>query len=224
MRLAVALRPEAVELRVYLAELTQRSGDLAGAIRIMEKLIRDNPGRAADLRYRLGVIYGAAGREEQALKVMTDVLEGEGKDDPRILNYVGYTWADRGVRLAEAERMIRRAIALVPEDGAIVDSLGWVLYKRGLEMRKGGEEQSARSSIEAGLVELERASRLDPGDPTIMNHLGHVYRSLARLSQALGIYRQVLELDIDDAMAGEIRREIEALEAELKGNRSGASR
>jgi tetratricopeptide (TPR) repeat protein len=223
MRDAVALRPDVVDLHVYLAELTQRNGDLPEAVRIMEQLIAQHPSQQTDLNYRLGVIYGAAGQDDRALEIMIKVLEGEGRDDARVLNYVGYTWADKGVQLAEAETMIRRAVELEPEDGAIADSLGWVLYKRGVALRQTGKEVEAVSSLEAAVTELERAVRLEPRDPTILRHLGDAQRSLAHNEEALEIYRRALEYT-EESQANELRREIELLEGQLKGARSGDAR
>ncbi len=87
-------------------------------------------------------------------------------DQPLVLNYLGYSWVDRGIHLDEAFKMLRKAVALRPEDGFIVDSLGWADYRLG-------------DYLEA-VKELERAITLKPGDPTINDHLGDAYWRVGR--------------------------------------------
>jgi tetratricopeptide (TPR) repeat protein len=215
LRLAVRAVPEDERLQVYQARLMQRTGDLTGAVGLMEKLIEADP-TATDLYYDLGVIYGDAGQEDRAVELMLQVLEKK-DDHASALNYVGYTWADRGTRLTEAEDMIRRAAALQPKDGFIVDSLGWVLYKQGLELREQGKESDARANFDLAVSELQRALELlEPDDPIITRHLGDVYRTLSRYSDALDAYRRALVLDPSKEESARIQREIDLLESELK--------
>ena len=82
-------------------------------------------------------------------------------DQPLVLNYLGYSWVDRGLHLDEAFKMLRKAVALRPEDGFIVDSLGWANFRLG--------------DYDGAVKELERAIGLKPGDPTINDHLGDAY-------------------------------------------------
>ncbi len=91
-------------------------------------------------------------------------------DQPSVLNYLGYTWVDRGENLDEAFRMLRKAVELRPTDGYIVDSLGWAYYKLG--------------KYDEALRELERAVELRPADPTINDHLGDVYWKVGRTLEA----------------------------------------
>src|SRR5512147_3326686 len=96
-------------------------------------------------------------------------------DNANALNYIGYTWAERGIRLDEAEKMISRAIELRPEDGFIVDSLGWVYYMRARPLVQSGKMDAAQAYLERALSELERADELTGGDPVISEHLGDTY-------------------------------------------------
>jgi tetratricopeptide (TPR) repeat protein len=167
-------------------------------------------------------MHGEAGDEEKALAVMNEVLERD-PDHASALNYVGYTWAEQGERLDEAENMIRRAIDLRPDDGYIADSLGWVLYQRGLKLLAAGREPDAREAFSAAIEQLERASELlDRGDPIITRHLGDAYRSVLRFDDALAAYRRALDLDPEEEDAEEIRGAIELLEIELEGSPPGA--
>lgn len=91
-------------------------------------------------------------------------------DQPHVLNYLGYSWVDQGINLEEGMRMIRRAVEQRPDDGYIVDSLGWAYY------RIGNYEEASKH--------LERAVELKPDDPTINDHLGDVYWRTGRELEA----------------------------------------
>jgi len=87
-----------------------------------------------------------------------------------VLNYLGYSWVDRGMNLDEAFKMLRKAVELRPNDGYIVDSLGWAHYKLG--------------RYEEALRDLEQAIELRPADPVINDHLGDVYWKTGRKLEA----------------------------------------
>jgi tetratricopeptide (TPR) repeat protein len=91
-------------------------------------------------------------------------------DQPHVLNYLGYSWIDQGVNLDDGMQMIKRAVEQRPDDGYIVDSLGWAYY------RIGNYEESVKS--------LERAVELKPDDPTINDHLGDAYWKTGRALEA----------------------------------------
>ena len=91
-------------------------------------------------------------------------------DQPHVLNYLGYSWVDQGINLEEGMRMIRRAVEQRPDDGYIVDSLGWAYY------RVGDYAEATKH--------LERAVELRPEDPTINDHLGDAYWKVGRQLEA----------------------------------------
>jgi tetratricopeptide (TPR) repeat protein len=91
-------------------------------------------------------------------------------DQPHVLNYLGYSWIDQGVNLDEGMKMIKRAVEQRPDDGYIVDSLGWAYY------RLGNYEEATKN--------LERAVDLKPEDPTINDHLGDAYWHVGRKLEA----------------------------------------
>jgi Flp pilus assembly protein TadD len=102
-------------------------------------------------------------------------------DEPFVLNYLGYSWTEQGTHLAEARRMIERAAAARPNDGAIIDSLGWVALREG---------DTARA-----VSDLEKATELQPEDPTINGHLGDAYWAAGRKLEALYQWRRALTLN-----------------------------
>jgi len=91
-------------------------------------------------------------------------------DQPLVLNYLGYSWIDQGVHLDEAMDMIRRSVEQRPDDGYIVDSLGWAYYRLG--------------NYDEAVKNLEHAVELKPVDPTINDHLGDVYWKVDRMLEA----------------------------------------
>ncbi len=102
-------------------------------------------------------------------------------DQPLVLNYLGYSWADQGMNLDEAFNMLRRAVELRPTDGYIVDSLGWANYKLGRN--------------DEAVKQLERAIDLKPSDPVINDHLGDAYWRAGRKLEAHFQWNHARDLD-----------------------------
>ena len=144
-----------------------------------EAELKDN---VMPLRLR-GIIYERTDQWPLAEKDFKRVLELS-PDDVETLNYLGYTWVDRGENLKMAFDMIRKAVAAEPESGAIVDSLGWAHYKL-------GEYQEAK-------VNLEKAVVLSPSSATIIDHLGDVYWKLGRKREARFQWQRALEFEPTD--------------------------
>ncbi len=133
----------------------------------------------AELYFRLGALLDKLGQKRESIQQLKTAL----KLDPfhaLALNYLGYTYAERGTNLDEAEDLIKRALKVRPNDGYIIDSLGWVYFKK--------------KKYDEALVELEKAWKLVPNDPVIGEHLGDVYFKKALWEKALKVYRRVWEL------------------------------
>jgi tetratricopeptide (TPR) repeat protein len=91
-------------------------------------------------------------------------------DQPHVLNYLGYSWIDQGINLDDGMKMIKRAVEQRPDDGYIVDSLGWAYYRAG--------------DFDEAVRQLDRAVELKPEDPTINDHLGDAYWRVGRVLEA----------------------------------------
>ncbi|OJW63575.1 MAG: hypothetical protein BGO65_14170 [Afipia sp. 64-13] len=91
-------------------------------------------------------------------------------EQAHVLNYLGYSWVDQGINLDEGMAMIRRAVEQRPDDGFIVDSLGWAYFRIG--------------DYDNAVKNLERAIELKPEDPTINDHLGDAYWRVGRTLEA----------------------------------------
>ena len=104
-------------------------------------------------------------------------------DQPLVLNYLGYSWVDQGVHIDEGMNMIRRAVEQRPDDGYIVDSLGWAYFRTG--------------NYEEAVKNLERAVELKPEDPTINDHLGDAYWRVGRALEARFQWSHAKDLNPD---------------------------
>ena len=105
-------------------------------------------------------------------------------DQPYVLNYLGYSWVDKGMNIEQARGMIEKAVEKRRNDGFIVDSLGWVLYRLG--------------DYAGSVKQLERAIRLRPSDPVINDHLGDAYWRVGRKLEARFQWQRALDLDLED--------------------------
>jgi tetratricopeptide (TPR) repeat protein len=116
-------------------------------------------------------------------------------DRPQVLNFLGYSLVERGERLDEALGMIERAVALDSQNGAIVDSLGWALFRLG--------------RYQEAVVHLEAAASLLPTDPVINDHLGDVYWAVGRQREAQFQWSRALSFGPEEAEAQRIARKLE---------------
>ncbi len=116
-------------------------------------------------------------------------------EEPYLLNYLGYSWVDRGVNLDQAKGMIEKAVALRPKDGYIIDSLGWALYRLG--------------DFEGAVAKLERAVELKPSDATINDHLGDAYWRVGRRNEARFQWNRALRNAEEDPLKEQIRAKLD---------------
>lgn len=136
------------------------------------------------------------------------------EDQPLVLNYLGYSLVDQGLKLDEALGMIKKAVELRPTDGYIVDSLGWVYYRLG--------------KYEEAVKELERAIELRPSDPVINDHLGDAYWKVGRRNEARFQWNHARDLGPEPEELPKILKKIangldeaQADEAKADGSKNG---
>ena len=168
----IAARPHDVEALSSLAELQRSAKKYVEASATYDKAIaavgipqRDN----WTLFYFRGICYERAKQWPKAEADFKKALELN-PDQPLVLNYLGYSWVDQGLNLEEAFKMLHRAVELRPNDGYIVDSLGWAHFKLG---------QYAEAT-----ETLEKAINLKPADPVLNDHLGDAYWRVNRRIEA----------------------------------------
>jgi tetratricopeptide (TPR) repeat protein len=159
----------------------------------------DKVERPAEIHFRLAVLYEKQNNRNDSIEQIKKVLELD-PNNPDAQNFLGYSYAEGGINLDEAERLIREALRVKPNSGHIIDSLGWVLYKKG--------------QYGKAVVELERAHRIMPKDGTVAEHLGDAYFQQKRYRDALHIYRRALGME--GANTSDLRKKINNLETLLK--------
>jgi tetratricopeptide (TPR) repeat protein len=154
------------------------------------------------LYYSRGISFERSGQWPKAEADLLQALKLK-PDQPLVLNYLGYSWIDRSSHLHRGLQMIEKAVDLRPEDGYIVDSLGWAHYRLG----------DYRSAVEY----LEKAVELVPGDPTINDHLGDAYWQTGRLIEARYQWRRALQFGPD-------KEDVKPIEAKLARGMPAAAR
>lgn len=114
---------------------------------------------------------------------------------PMVMNYLAYSWVDRGINVKEGLDMLERAVELRPDDGYVVDSLGWAHYRLG--------------DYKTATEYLEKAVLLEPGLSTINEHLGDAYWRMGRKLEARFQWQHALAMDPEKSDIPKIRRKIE---------------
>ncbi len=251
LRLALELRPDLTGARLLSSEIMTESGQVGGALHVLEPVRADDP-LAPLVDLRRAALLDRLGRSEQANAVLVrleqayperpepwavqggllraqhrypDAVAAYGEairrvpapvranwplfyergialersqrwpeaqadleralqlapDEPFVLNYLAYSWTEKGENLARARQMIDRAVALKPNDGAMLDSLGWVRLRQG--------------DVDGAVHDLEHAVELEPEDATINGHLGDAYQAAGRRTEALFQWRRALTLN-----------------------------
>jgi len=168
----IAARPQDMEAILALGTILRGRKQFAECAEVYSKGIATiaKPEKSNWLIYYFrGICYERSKqwpKAEADLKVALELFP----DQAHVLNYLGYSWIDQGVNLDEGMRMIRRAVDQRPDDGYIVDSLGWAYYRLG--------------QFDDAVKHLERAVELKPEDPTINDHLGDAYWRVGRVLEA----------------------------------------
>jgi tetratricopeptide (TPR) repeat protein len=182
LRRIAEARPAAPQPHARLGDLFRARSRWEDAVAAYDEALRRiaTPAPAQwPLFYSRGIALERAGRWPLAEADFRRALELS-PEQPYVLNYLGYTWVERGENLAEARRMLERAVALRPQDGNIADSLGWALFKL--------------NDLPGAIRWLERAAELEPRSSVINDHLGDAYWAAGRRREAQFQWRRALAL------------------------------
>lgn len=207
--------PDAIDAHVALGDIFRRSDRFAegavaydAAIKLMEAQGRPN----WVLYYERGICYERSGEWEKAEADFFKALELR-EDQPLVLNYLGYSWLEKGLNIDRAMEMIAKAVEQRPEDGYIVDSLGWGHY--------------LLKEYPEAVENLERAVELRPVDPVINDHLGDALWQVGRRLEAAFQWRRALSFGPEPDEAKRIKDKLDqgldaVLAEEAKAEGSGA--
>lgn len=245
---AVQKYPEDRPLRVLRASLLGERGRLDEATQQLQAMLKGTSGDR-EIHLAMGQVYSQAKRfaeaeaavhkalalsprpedQEYALFMLGSIYERQKKYDvaeeqfKKVLavnpsnaaaaNYLGYMLADRGVRLEESVKYIQKALELEPNNGAYLDSLGWAYFKM--------------NRFDLAGPHLEKAARLVTSDPTIREHLGHLYlqmgnkvRAQEEWERALEVWPHAVSSDFDAEQAARLRKQLEELKVRLAKEKS----
>ncbi|MDO8493862.1 MAG: tetratricopeptide repeat protein [Deltaproteobacteria bacterium] len=187
---SIRQQPEVPPYYQYLSWVYEMRQENAAAISTLRKGIQKNP-KDENLLFTLAVLYDRIGNREAGLETMRKVL-AVNPNNASVLNYVGYSMAEEGKNLEEAEKMIRKALELKPKDPYFIDSLGWVYFQK-------GDMEKALEYIGKSLKEL-------PEEPAIIEHMGDIYLKKKNKRKALQYFRQSLKIGKEKLHEKEIRR------------------
>lgn len=208
---AYAERPDDPQTMVTYAELLRTAKRYDEAVAVLDRLIlKMGAGQSgAKLYFLRGAALERAGRWPQAEADLKRSLVLN-PDDPEVQNYLGYAWADRGEHLKEAVALLQRAVQASPQQGALLDSLGWARFRTG--------------DYKAAVIDLERAAALEPADAAIVDHLGDAYWRLGRAVDARYQWDRVLTLDPEADLKATVERKLRRgdLAGAVRGGQSAA--
>jgi tetratricopeptide (TPR) repeat protein len=194
----VQARPGRTEAVVELGDLYRREKRFADAVRAYDTVIATIKEPKADdwsLFYSRGVAHERNKEWDKAEPDFKKALELS-PDQPYVLNYLAYTWVERRENLDEALKMLNNAVEQRPEEGFIVDSLGWAYFQLG--------------DFEKAVTYLERAVELQPTDPVLNDHLGDAYWRVGRKNEARFQWHRSLSFKPEEDQIGLIQEKLKS--------------
>jgi tetratricopeptide (TPR) repeat protein len=191
---------EALRLQGFILSRLGKDDDAIALYKSMIEKFPDNDEAVKRARQSLSIIYVNRDMLDEGERELEILLEKD-PDDAGVNNDLGYLYADRGKNLEKAEMMIRKAVEDEPENGSYLDSLGWVLFKRG--------------KLQEAVAPLEKAVKDPLADATIHDHLGDVYFKLKEIAKAKTAWEQAEKIASKatppDKRLPEIRKKLESL-------------
>jgi tetratricopeptide (TPR) repeat protein len=157
------------------------------------------------LYFQLGAASERNQRFDDAEQYFRKALE-QSPNFAEALNYLGYMWADRGRNLPEARKMIEKALKLEPENGAFLDSMGWVLFKL-------NEPEDALKYL------LQAIERAEEPDATLYDHLGDVYAALKQTDKARESWQKAMAVEPNE-IKDQLQRKLSDLVSPAPGSSS----
>ena len=185
------------DLDIYAAMVSvyQRAKRYDDAQNILNKAVQRFPNEE-QVYFLQGSVYEKQKKDKDAEKAFRKALELQ-RDDPAVLNYLGFMFADRGIHLEEAESMTQKAVQSDPTNGAYIDSLGWVYYKQ--------------NRFDQAEHYLKRAIIFLNSDSSIHDHLGDVYFKTKRFEEARVEWNKSLQLSSEQEEIDKVKKKLDGL-------------
>ncbi|MDQ1154202.1 tetratricopeptide repeat protein [Brevundimonas sp. SORGH_AS_0993] len=193
LRRAAAVLPDDPRVALMLAGQLVQVKEHEAALALLNGPLLNTAQQPASVRFLRGAVYEAMNRIPEAEAELWAALQAD-PNNADTLNYLGYLWVDKGLRVQQGADMIARAHALEPNNGNIEDSLGWAQYRQG--------------QYETAVTTLEQAVDKEPANAEITDHLGDAYWRVGRRREAGWLWNRVLTLDPDAERRAEVERKI----------------
>ena len=193
LRRAAAASPDDRRIALVLAGQLMQLKQHDEALTLLDGPVLNTADQGASVHFLRGAAYEALGRTSEAEAELWAALQ-TAPNDADMLNYLGYLWVDKGLRVQEGAEMIARAHALEPENGNIQDSLGWAQFKQG--------------QFETAVDTLEQAVDKEPSNAEINDHLGDAYWRVGREREAVWLWNRVLVLEPEPERRADVERKI----------------
>jgi len=202
--------PDQPQFYALLASILDEQKEYERGVEMLESAVRKFP-EHAQLHFFLGSMQDRLGATDKTITSMRRVLEID-SNHVQALNFLAYTYAEQSRNLEEAEKMARRALTLQPNDGYILDTLGWVLFKRG--------------QIPEAIKALEAAHRAQPKESIIAEHLGDAYYKQQLHDKAKQMYKRAAETETNSENLLKLQNKIVSIERQYEsvGAQSPGSR
>jgi Flp pilus assembly protein TadD len=178
-----------------MSEIYQRAKKWDEAQAVLDRAARSFP-MESEVYFLQGAMYEKQKKDAEAEKAFRRSLELD-SDSPATLNYLGYMFADRGIKLEEALMMIQKAVDSDPISGAYLDSLGWVYYK----MNRLTEAEQY----------LKKAVRFASTDSTMHDHLGDLYNKIMKYPEAALEWQKAIQLANEPKEADSVKKKLDQI-------------
>lgn len=197
---AIEQRDDVPQFYSFYSSLLDDKKEYQKAVDLLAGAVERFPSNS-QLHFFLGSMQDRLGNTDETIAQMRKVLELE-EDHVQALNYLAYTYAELNQNLDEAETLVRRALSLKPDDAYVLDTMGWILFKRG--------------DNEGAIKFLELAYKKQNQEAIIAEHLGDAYYRHQLVDKALKMYNIAVSLESDNSKASKIRDKIASIEQKME--------
>jgi tetratricopeptide (TPR) repeat protein len=205
---ALKAQDDVPQIYAFYATLLDETRQFKKAVKMLAAAVERFPTNT-QLRFFYGTMQDRVGNSAETIVQMAKVLEQD-KDHVQALNYLAYTYADMGKNLDDAMTLATRALELQPGDGYILDTVGWIHFKRG--------------ETETAIKYLEAAVKARPDESIIAEHLGDAYIRNQMWQKAQRLYQKAVSMEADGTRSQKIQDKLANIQSQVQGsNRSPAS-
>lgn len=192
--------PSNLDVYINLSQIYVQGKDFTDAEAVLRRAAEKDLDRER-VKFQLATVYERQQDFDRAESLFKEILK-ENPKNATALNYIGYMLADRGTRLEEAVRYVQEALALDPDNGAYLDSLGWAFFKL--------------DELEKAEKYLLQADEIVKNDPVIHEHLGDLYFKIGDYDKARSYWLKSVENGTEEEETNKVREKLQKLQETLR--------